>query len=121
MSTDNAKKNRKPSNAKLHNANNQRGNNGNQLQEMYEKHLNCAKEFLSAGNIVMAEHHYQHAEHFFRTIKEKVHKNVKKEVRNESRSLHTKNAKNSPELPNVGDAAGSSTTDSLPPAKEPSE
>src|SRR3989338_2918575 len=41
-----------------------------QSQQNHEKYLNLAKEALSLGDRVLAESHYQHADHFFRIVQE---------------------------------------------------
>ncbi len=42
-----------------------RSNNPGQL---FKQHLSLAEEALRAGDDVRMEHHYQHAEHYYRTL-----------------------------------------------------
>lgn len=52
---------------------NKHHNNGarlRQAQQNYEKYQNLAREALSSGDRVLAENHFQHADHFYRVVQD---------------------------------------------------
>lgn len=79
----------------------------NYFQHMYDKHKHQARDALLAGDKILAEYHYQHAEHFFRS--EKADEEKQSPVnelsfqggKDESRTVYAKNAKRYPGRSNV--------------------
>jgi hypothetical protein len=75
----------------LNNQNSQRSNgggsgNGN-AQRNYDRYIVLAKDAASRGDRIESENCYQHAEHYFRAMREKVYK-VREDGCVRSRILH---------------------------------
>lgn len=59
-------------NEQSHGNNSNRRKQGGNPREMHQKYLLMAKEACTAGNHVEAELFYQHAEHYYRIVSERM-------------------------------------------------
>lgn len=71
-----------PSKAKRSKANGSRSNSSAQPQASFDHYVALAHAAATAGNAIEAENHYQHAEHYFRLMKQR---SAKQDGSNEGR------------------------------------
>jgi hypothetical protein len=62
---------RRPPAIRINGGNRQNGSSGN-AHRSYERYLALARDAMLTGDIVEAENFYQHAEHYFRVMQERV-------------------------------------------------
>jgi hypothetical protein len=62
---------RRPPVLRVNAGNRQNGSSGN-AHRNYERYLALARDAMVSGDIVEAENFYQHAEHYFRVMRERV-------------------------------------------------
>ena len=70
------------------------GRNNHNVPKLIEKYSSLAREALSAGDKILSENYFQHAEHFIRILGEKDNLLNKNKISNETANVKEEDKKN---------------------------